>query len=205
VVTVRHPDQLWWPDVGLTKRDAIEYCEAIAPVLLPHLRNRPLTLKRHYNGPRSLFEWIKDAPPELPEWSPVSPQPAKSRAALPSATCWPTPSTRSSGSSTSGASTSTSGRRESTGRIAPSNGTAAGSRSAARRAVLFAACTGRARRDARGVGGARGGNRPGRVHPGRRARADREARRPLRAGAESTPTPGFDQVTAEGLCARAQG
>ena len=36
-------------------------------------------MKRHYNGPRSPFEWIKDAPPELPEWIPTSPQPAKSR------------------------------------------------------------------------------------------------------------------------------
>ena len=79
MVIVHHPDQRWWPDIGLRKQDAIDYYEAIAPVLLPHLRNRPLTLKRHYNGPRSPFEWIKDAPPELPDWIPVSPQPAKSR------------------------------------------------------------------------------------------------------------------------------
>jgi bifunctional non-homologous end joining protein LigD len=78
-LSVHHPNQLWWPDVGLRKRDAIEYYAAIAHVVLPHLRDRPLTLKRHYNGPRSPFEWIKDAPPELPDWIPVSPQPAKSR------------------------------------------------------------------------------------------------------------------------------
>ena len=36
-------------------------------------------MKRHYNGPRSPFEWIKDAPPELPDRIPVGPQPAKSR------------------------------------------------------------------------------------------------------------------------------
>jgi bifunctional non-homologous end joining protein LigD len=83
VVTVHHPDQQWWPDVGLRKQDAIDYYRAIAPVLLPHLRDRPLTLKRHYNGPRSPFEWIKDAPPELPDWIPVSPQPAKSRGGEP--------------------------------------------------------------------------------------------------------------------------
>ena len=79
MTVVHHPEQLWWPDLGLRKQDAIDYYEAIAPVLLPHLRDRPLTLKRHYNGPRSPFEWIKDAPPELPEWIRVSPQPAKSR------------------------------------------------------------------------------------------------------------------------------
>jgi len=79
VTTIHHPDQLWWPDAGLRKQDAIDYYEAIAPVLLRHLRGRPLTIKRHYNGPRSPFEWIKDAPPELPDWIAISPQPAKSR------------------------------------------------------------------------------------------------------------------------------
>jgi bifunctional non-homologous end joining protein LigD len=83
MVTVRHPDQLWWPDVGLRKQDAIAYYERIAPAMLPHLRDRPLTLKRHYNGPRSPFEWIKDAPPELPDWISISPQPAKSRGGAP--------------------------------------------------------------------------------------------------------------------------
>ena len=74
-----HPDQLWWPDLGIRKRDVIEYYRSVAPVLLPHLRDRPLTIKQHYNGPRSPFRWLKDAPPELPEWIPVSAQPAKSR------------------------------------------------------------------------------------------------------------------------------
>jgi len=72
-------DQRWWPDVGLTKRDAVAYYEAAAPVLLPHLRDRPFTMKRHYNGPRSPYEWVKDAPEEMPDWIPVSPQPARSR------------------------------------------------------------------------------------------------------------------------------
>jgi bifunctional non-homologous end joining protein LigD len=79
VVTVHHPEQLWWPDAGLRKRDAIDYYLAVAPVLLPHLRGRPFTLKRHYNGPRSPFEWVKDAPPEMPAWIGVCPLPAKSR------------------------------------------------------------------------------------------------------------------------------
>ena len=72
-------DQRWWPDVGLTKRDAVAYYEAAAPVLLPHLRDRPFTMKRHYTGPRSPYEWVKDAPEEMPDWIPVSPQPARSR------------------------------------------------------------------------------------------------------------------------------
>jgi bifunctional non-homologous end joining protein LigD len=48
-------------------------------VLVPHLRNRPFTIKRHYTVPRGPFVWEKDAPPELPDWIDVSPQPAKSR------------------------------------------------------------------------------------------------------------------------------
>ena len=76
---IAHPDQLWWPDQGIRKRDVVEYYTAAASVLLPHLRGRPLTIKQHYNGPRSPFRWIKDAPPETPRWVPVSPQPAKSR------------------------------------------------------------------------------------------------------------------------------
>ena len=72
-------DQLWWPAEEVRKRDVLEYYGRVAPVLLPHLRGRPFTFKRHYNGPRSPFEWIKDAPRELPEWVRVSPQTAKSR------------------------------------------------------------------------------------------------------------------------------
>jgi bifunctional non-homologous end joining protein LigD len=48
-------------------------------VLVPHLRQRPFTIKRHFTVPRGPFRWEKDAPPELPDWIPVSPQPAKSR------------------------------------------------------------------------------------------------------------------------------
>jgi bifunctional non-homologous end joining protein LigD len=78
-VRLHRLDQLWWPDLGLRKRDLLEYYAAVAPVLVPHVRGRPFTLRRHYNGPRSPFEWIKDAPPELPDWVPTAPLPAKSR------------------------------------------------------------------------------------------------------------------------------
>ena len=74
-----HVDQRWWPNEGIRKGDVLDYYLRIAPALLPHLRDRPFTLKRHYNGPRSPFEWIKDAPPDLPDWIPVAPLPAKSR------------------------------------------------------------------------------------------------------------------------------
>jgi bifunctional non-homologous end joining protein LigD len=76
---VHFPDQLWWPEQGIRKVDAIDWYRAIAPLILPHLRGRPFTMKRHYNGPRSPFEWVKDAPPELPAWIPTCPLPARSR------------------------------------------------------------------------------------------------------------------------------
>ena len=73
-------DYLWWPEGGVRKRDLVDYYRAISPVLLPHLRQRPFTLKRYLNGPNAPFEWVKDAPPSLPEWVPRCPLPAKSRA-----------------------------------------------------------------------------------------------------------------------------
>lgn len=72
-------DSVWWRDEGITKGDVLAYYEAVAPVLLPHLRNRPFTLKRYPNGPRGPFFWIKDAPPGMPAWIATAPLPAKSR------------------------------------------------------------------------------------------------------------------------------
>ena len=78
-VALTHLDRVFWPEQGLTKRDLVDYYRAVAPVLVPHLRDRPFTIKRHYNGPRSPFAWSKDAPPELPDWIPTAPLPARSR------------------------------------------------------------------------------------------------------------------------------
>ena len=79
MVELTRLDRLWWPDEGLRKRDVVEYYRAVAPVLVPHLRGRPFTLKQHYHGPRSPYRWLKDAPPELPEWIRTTEQPARSR------------------------------------------------------------------------------------------------------------------------------
>ena len=78
-VDLTHLDRVFWPQHGLRKRDVVEYYRAVAPVLLPHLRDRPFTIKRHFTVPRGPFEWVKDAPPELPAWIRTCPQPAKSR------------------------------------------------------------------------------------------------------------------------------
>ena len=82
-VRLTHLDRLWWPEHGIRKADVVAYYRAVAPVALPHLRDRPFTMKRHYTGPRSPFAWVKDAPTELPDWIPVAPLPARSRAGAP--------------------------------------------------------------------------------------------------------------------------
>lgn len=79
VVRLTALERVWWPDEGIRKADVVAYYRAIAPVLLPHLRGRPFTMKQHYHGPRSPFRWLKDAPPDMPDWIPRSPQPARSR------------------------------------------------------------------------------------------------------------------------------
>jgi bifunctional non-homologous end joining protein LigD len=74
-----HLERLYWPELQATKGDLVDYYVALAPVLLPHLRDRPFTLKQHYTVPRGPYRFVKDAPPELPPVVRRCPQPAKSR------------------------------------------------------------------------------------------------------------------------------
>ena len=52
----------------VTKRELIRYFALIAPVMLPHLANRPLNLHRYPNGPKGPGFWQKDIPPSAPDW-----------------------------------------------------------------------------------------------------------------------------------------
>jgi bifunctional non-homologous end joining protein LigD len=67
-VAVTHPERVLFPAVGYTKLDAIRYYDAIAPVILPHLTNRPLTLKLFPHGIHAPAVWLKDAPRYTPDW-----------------------------------------------------------------------------------------------------------------------------------------
>src|SRR3954449_1425967 len=67
-VKVSNLDKVLYPAVGFTKRDVIEFYADIAPVLLPHLEGRPLTLKRYPNGVEGKFFYEKNAPSHRPEW-----------------------------------------------------------------------------------------------------------------------------------------
>jgi bifunctional non-homologous end joining protein LigD len=59
--------------VGFTKGQVIDYFVRISPVLLPHLRGRPLTLKRYPNGVNGMFFYEKNCPEHRPEWVQVAP------------------------------------------------------------------------------------------------------------------------------------
>jgi bifunctional non-homologous end joining protein LigD len=62
-------DKVLYPDVGFTKGQVVDYYTRIAPVLLPHLRDRPVTLKRYPNGVHAPFFYEKRCPKHRPEAS----------------------------------------------------------------------------------------------------------------------------------------
>jgi bifunctional non-homologous end joining protein LigD len=61
-------DKVMYPAVGFTKGQLIDYYTRVAPVLLPHLRDRPLTLKRYPNGVESQYFYEKRCPAHAPDW-----------------------------------------------------------------------------------------------------------------------------------------
>jgi bifunctional non-homologous end joining protein LigD len=67
-VRLSNLDKVLYPEAGFKKRDVIDYYARIAPVLLPHLEGRALTLKRYPNGVDAQFFYEKNAPSHRPEW-----------------------------------------------------------------------------------------------------------------------------------------
>jgi len=61
-------DKVLYPVAGFTKGQVIDYYVRIAPVLLPHLRGRPLTMKRYPEGADRPYFFEKNAPKHRPEW-----------------------------------------------------------------------------------------------------------------------------------------
>ena len=57
-----------YPKSRTTKADVIDYYVRIAPFILPHLKDRPVTLKRYPDGVTGEAFWEKDAPSFTPEW-----------------------------------------------------------------------------------------------------------------------------------------
>src|SRR5205807_2385732 len=63
-------DKVFFPAERITKGDLLEYYRAIAPVLVPHLHDRPFTMIRYPNGIEDKKFFQKDAPSHMPEWIP---------------------------------------------------------------------------------------------------------------------------------------
>ena len=65
---ITHPEKVLFPDDGITKGDLAAYYHAMAPVILPHLRGRPVTMERYPAGIGKKGFWQKDVSKGFPEW-----------------------------------------------------------------------------------------------------------------------------------------
>jgi len=68
LVKLTNLDKPFWPKLGITKRDLIQYYVNIAPALLPHLTDRAMVMKRYPNGAAGEFFFMKRAPSPRPDW-----------------------------------------------------------------------------------------------------------------------------------------
>ena len=77
-VRLSNLDKVMYPDVGFTKAQVIDYYTRVAPYLLPHLRGRPITMKRFPDGIAGEHFYEKDAPSFTPDWVNTYPVPRTS-------------------------------------------------------------------------------------------------------------------------------
>jgi bifunctional non-homologous end joining protein LigD len=63
-------DKPFWPDEGIAKGDLLHYYQSVAEVLVPHLKDRPFTMRRYPDGAYGKAFFQKDAPKHMPEWIP---------------------------------------------------------------------------------------------------------------------------------------
>ncbi len=67
-LSLSNPGKPFWPESGLTKGDLLSYYRDVAPVLVPHLRGRPFTMKRYPDGWQGKHFFQKDTPKHAPDW-----------------------------------------------------------------------------------------------------------------------------------------
>src|SRR5262245_31365122 len=67
-VVITHPDKLLFPADGITKGDVAAYYKMIAPVMLPHIVRRPVTMERYPSGIGKKGFWQKDVSKGFPDW-----------------------------------------------------------------------------------------------------------------------------------------
>jgi bifunctional non-homologous end joining protein LigD len=70
-VKLTSADRVLFPEVGVTKRDLFEYYGEVAPAILPHLKDRPFTMKRMPMGVGTESYFQKQAPRGMPSWIPT--------------------------------------------------------------------------------------------------------------------------------------
>ncbi|GAC1516637.1 MAG: non-homologous end-joining DNA ligase [Gemmatimonadaceae bacterium] len=68
VVRLTNLQKIFWPESGITKGMLLQYYADVAPVLLPHLRDRAMVMKRYPNGTRGPCFFMKRAPSSRPDW-----------------------------------------------------------------------------------------------------------------------------------------
>ncbi|MDQ6888557.1 MAG: non-homologous end-joining DNA ligase [Gemmatimonadota bacterium] len=67
-VTLTNLGKLFWPALGITKRDLLQYYADVSPFLLPHLTDRAMVMKRYPNGAAGKCFFMKRAPSPRPAW-----------------------------------------------------------------------------------------------------------------------------------------
>jgi len=70
-VKLSSPDRVLYPEDGITKGDVFEYYEQVGPTIVPHLKDRPFTMKRYPHGITGEVFFQKQAPRGMPEWIPT--------------------------------------------------------------------------------------------------------------------------------------
>src|SRR5262245_35081495 len=76
-VEMTNPDKVLYPGGGFTKGQVVAYYAAVAPFILPHLEDRPVSLKRYPDGVAQRSFWEKDAPRYTPDWVKTFPVPRR--------------------------------------------------------------------------------------------------------------------------------
>ncbi|MEO6461469.1 MAG: non-homologous end-joining DNA ligase, partial [Candidatus Eisenbacteria bacterium] len=67
-IRVSNPEKVFWPADGYTKGDLVAYYDAVAPLFLPYLKDRPVVLTRYPDGIDGKSFYQKDAPVYVPDW-----------------------------------------------------------------------------------------------------------------------------------------
>lgn len=67
-IRITHPDKVMFPGDGITKRDLVDYYRSISLLMIPHVRERPLTMERYMDGIDSPGFYQKEAPGYFPDW-----------------------------------------------------------------------------------------------------------------------------------------